>query len=125
MNECKQLSARRVSLILAAFQNDVSSDKRWAERKRQRDQEFMTGKEPPWDWGEMCIEHKLITSPSFLPSPLSFLNRPPLWSNNSYISIQLARNHQGQVWCPASAPPTPPEGAGMVRGGILYHLQKH
>ena len=82
MNECKQLSARRVSLILAAFQNDALSDKRWARNGRGRGiKNSWQGERAPWDWGGR-VSNTSSSPPlsSFLPSPLSSLNRPPLWS---------------------------------------------
>ena len=63
------------------------------ERKRQRDQEFVTGGKSPLGLGRSCIEHKLITSPLFLPpfSSLIFEQTSIMEYVNSYISIQLAR----------------------------------
>lgn len=64
------------------------------ERKRQRDQEFVTGGKSPMGPGRSCIEHELIASPLFfLPSPLSSLSEQTSIMEyvNSYISIQLAR----------------------------------
>lgn len=106
MNECKQLSARRVSLILAAFQNDALSDKRWARNGRGRGiKNSWRGKEP-LGTGEVVYR----TQAHHLPSLPSSLLLSHLWTDLHYGVCQFlyiyttGKNHQGQVWCPASAP---------------------
>ena len=74
-------------------------------RKRQRDQEFVTGKEPR-GIGEVVYR----TRAHHLPSLLSSLLLSYLWTDLHYGVCQflyiytIGKNHQGQVWCPVSAP---------------------
>lgn len=122
MNECKQLSARRVSLILAAFQNDALSDKRWARNGRGRGiKNSWQGERAPWDRGGR-VSNTSSSPPlsSFLPSPLSSLNRPPLWSMSIPIYLYNWQEPPRSSLVPSiSSLSTPPEGAGMVVGGVF------
>lgn len=72
--------------------------------------EFMTER-APWDWGGSVSNTS--SSPPSLPSSLLLSH---LWTDLHYGVCQFlyiyttGKNHQGQVWCPASTPPTPPGG---------------
>ena len=90
------------------------------ERKRQRDQELVTGERAPWDWGGRVSNTSSsppLSSSSLLLSHLC-LNRPPLWSMSIPIYLYNWQEPPGSSLVPSiSSPPTPPEGAAVVRVG--------